>query len=296
LDRSRLEMEGLVTTASANLDRPAGYGAWSRPAEVAAHDSRLVYGAFDDASAVIADVRSGAKMLEDFVRLSDAEDAVIESYAQTWGVLGLCAKHRLPQTHYPQRLWQWVDEDEFRPCRPAGGLKRSASRHEPLAGWREFASQGSAMLNIAAALAPKLPEPVPPEAWRVLDPLVPMSIEAAVTPSDVDGLKQRRLLEMAVQSWLTLGDVSVSFSWRMHRPVIDIGSGSLFGALALQLALAVARVDGLDICDNCGRFFIPKRRNPAGTPRRCPDTECRSRMPKRKYAAERRAKEAAERA
>ena len=91
-----------------------------------------------------------------------------------------------------------------------------------------------------------------------------------------------------IQGWLNLGDVGVTFTWD-QAPHFDLGHGSLFGAVGLQLALAVARREGLSICDECGVFFVPQRQNRPGVPRRCNKPECRQRAAKRESARRRRA-------
>lgn len=99
----------------------------------------------------------------------------------------------------------------------------------------------------------------------------------------------RRLLASAVDAWLELGGVGPAIDWTDdNRAQIHLGGDSLFGALALQLALAISRRDGLAICDECSSAFIPNRRRPIGGPCYCARRECRVLTPKRRWAAKNR--------
>jgi predicted RNA-binding Zn-ribbon protein involved in translation (DUF1610 family) len=50
----------------------------------------------------------------------------------------------------------------------------------------------------------------------------------------------------------------------------------LSGALALQLAFAVASSEGVTTCFACGRFYTPSRRPAAGRRSFCPDCGLRA--------------------
>jgi hypothetical protein len=113
-------------------------------------------------------------------------------------------------------------------------------------------------------------------------------------PLEVDGVdvvrprrstvsEQRGLLTGAVRQWLEMGDVAVAFSWT-KVPAIRFGSYSLFGALALQVALAVARSQGLAVCMSCGRAYPPTRRPAPNRNNYCQD--CGKAAAKRDWAAE----------
>jgi hypothetical protein len=219
-------------------------------------------------------------MLEDFLLLAVGDAETVAAYAQKWGTLNIC-RHGCPMTHIPERVWLALDSDEQGPCGVGWTTRRGS---DPLERWRHYAAQAVAVLTIAEALSHRSPRAIVGDLWTTLDDLYPFDVASvvAVTPSVDAGAAQRRLLASALQEWLRLGGVEVAFDWVGVRPQLSLGGGSLFGALAMQLVLAVAGVDGFALCDECGLPFLPKRRNRPGVPRRCP--EHRDVVPKREYA------------
>jgi hypothetical protein len=69
-----------------------------------------------------------------------------------------------------------------------------------------------------------------------------------------------------VNQWLQIGGVDIEFAWSGENPEIDLRPRSLVGALAVQLAFAASRTDGLRICSSCGTAYVPERK-PARTRR-----------------------------
>jgi len=154
-------------------------------------------------------------------------------------------------------------------------------------------------MNIAARLGKSKPQSAPPSLWFPLTDFGPAGFVAGIVGGDIipehprqlaTVTEQQRLLAFVVDEWLRLGDVQVQFTWD-GIPHFDLGDGNLFGAIGSQLALAVAKRDGLAICDECGEFFIPRRQNKPGTPRRCPKPACRDLAAKREWARRKRAAE-----
>jgi len=249
-------------------------------------------------------------ILDRFARLVSADDQEVLAFARKWGPLHLC-RHGLPASHLPRRVWRFATEvtgafeddaaDNYRPC-GAPGLRRL---REPLARWRQFAGEAQAILNVAASLHRENRAPI--EMWAPLEerfgaPAVVMlgeqNAEAGliepppqVLSEDVQGVsprrstidEQRRLVSRAVQEWLELGDVAVIFRWT-GAASIEFGSYCLFGALALQLALAVARSQGLAVCMSCGRAYPPLRQPAPGRNNYCDLSDCGSRAAKRDWA------------
>ncbi|WP_373068561.1 hypothetical protein [Gemmatimonas sp.] len=170
-------------------------------------------------------------------------------------------------------------------------------------------------------------EGVPPEMWKPLTGLAPSLIPSVlenqredplifeladgstrphtVKPAEAERIKlevsdrnlseQRRLLAFVVEQWLTIGDVRLRYVWE-DRPHFDMAGGTLFGALGIQVALAVARSEGLAICSECGLVYVPKRRSRGDGPTRCPEKACRIDAAKRDSARKRRAAERAKNA
>jgi len=296
LDREEISYAGMTSYAADALGRPDGYGTWTTPAELRLDDGRLAW--TGNAGAVVT-ARSG--MLESFALLADQSDDRILHFAGDWGVLNICGQHGLPASHFPSRYLEWLDEDSGLVCRPAGGVV-DPWLHEPLDAWRSYSQKAGVILNIGAKLAKARPEQAPAAMWVPLIDFGPRHVVAGVIGGDIipdhprrlaDVRQQQGVLAMVVQDWLSLGDVQVHYTWDGH-PHFDLGGGNLFGAIGVQLALAVAKRDGLAICDECGEFFIPRRLNRPGSPRRCPKPECRDRAAKRESARRRRARERGE--
>jgi hypothetical protein len=197
----------------------------------------------------------GHGVFDDFLVLYRSKDTAILKFAETWGVLELCC-HNLPACH------------EFRvgvPLRLPGALPAKAVRRvvrtfdpdprqcsplgrEPLATWRFFSKQASAILSIAGDLQRgRLGED---DDWTIL-------LKDGVRPKP-SKQAQRNCVRDMVEGWLKLGRI---------KPAIDDLSGALrwtgadlFGELAVQLALTVAQIDGCVFCIACGKPYSPKRR------------------------------------
>src|SRR5450759_4806192 len=86
-------------------------------------------------------------------------------------------------------------------------------------------------------------------------------------------ISDEALISFVVRRWLDIGHVTVSFEWPARgRPAIALGSHSLFGGLALQLALTVGGGTRIYWCFGCGRLY--ERRRPARAPKTGQDSYC----------------------
>ena len=185
-------------------------------------------------------------VLDEFLQLAkqDSPQSVLR-FAREWGVLGIC-EHDLPHSHNspistggggcsPRRCSEWVF-------------------WEPVNVWFQIAGHFNAILNIAAAL--HLGRKGKKRDWDLIKPML-----------DSEGRTlraERYWLGTEIDAMLKIGDVRPTFSWVHHHPTIKYATGgawaNLFGYLALQLALAVSRTDGLATCSACGRSYMPDRR------------------------------------
>ena len=84
---------------------------------------------------------------------------------------------------------------------------------------------------------------------------------------------QREALAWIIADWLRIGDVRPRPLWRGEQPTLVLSSPGLFGALAIQLLLAMQRSDGVATGSSCGRAYTPVRRPKQHQRRYCP--ECR---------------------
>jgi predicted RNA-binding Zn-ribbon protein involved in translation (DUF1610 family) len=104
---------------------------------------------------------------------------------------------------------------------------------------------------------------------------------------------QRQWLVYRLNYWLAYGELMPQYSWRDGRleigfcsePKAGITYISLMGALAIQLAHAVAGTETTAICSACGKPFFAARKRAASRDRYCPacgDAAAR-RAAKRRY-------------
>jgi hypothetical protein len=181
-------------------------------------------------------VISAAGALDGFVRLGDAPGEEILQYARRWGVLQLC-RHLKPCTHAPAI------------CTPAGV--------EPLTTWQQYASEAQNILNRATELHRD-----PPRTGR-------------------QRVKAWGHIFGRVTEWLHMATgrlvLDSTGSWTKWPAGMRLGvaADGLFGVLALQLALAVLRADGLYACSGCRLPYAPTTRPALGKRHFCPD--CRGR-------------------
>jgi len=99
-------------------------------------------------------------------------------------------------------------------------------------------------------------------------------------------------LGTVVDEWLAMSGVRLSFSW--HDEGAEMGFEpweGLLSEIGLQLAVAVARGDGLAICAECSRPFAPKRRPARGRRSFCP--ACGPRAASKQASRDHRDREAA---
>jgi hypothetical protein len=159
-------------------------------------------------------------------------------------------------------------------CRPLGwsDQRPDNSLHcwEPVAAWRAFSRRAFALIKLSDRLMQS--KVGRPDDWRTV---------YAMSGRDAPWWKQhvgaeRVLVGELVNEWLKMGDVRPYVDWNAHekKPTVTFGGSGLFGALALQLALAVGQSAGLAVCTHCRKEYPPTTRRPkAGQRRFCP--ECR---------------------
>jgi hypothetical protein len=224
------------------------------------------------AKSVFAD----SEILAEFVRLADSSTDAIRDYALKWGVLGIC-KHGLPRTHN----FRQSGLSHF--CPPRGfrgdGDLDIVNGWEPLSAWRRYSRLALGILNIASRLHQGVT--VDDERFWKRAGIRFMGYE------DTDERRRRTFQQFAlsteVNGWLELANVRPFFSWgEDEEATIALGTTilwfslttqkdwlpllphlhgtTLFGALGIQLLMAVSRKEGFAICSACGSPYTPKRR------------------------------------
>lgn len=183
------------------------------------------------------------------------QDAVLR-YARHWGVLGLC-QHGLPDTHAFNRGAPHFEEA----ADPCHRWKLSDGRCiEAIEPWRRVAAQADGMLRAAAAIDQganvgqeswaSFAELFPPGIWprtptpytrrRGLTETEVRSTTGTIGPITVRVFPgDREAIAFAVRRWLDIADVRPVFTWSEHTST-GFGARTMFGALALRLATALA--------------------------------------------------------
>jgi hypothetical protein len=233
-----------------------------------------------------------AHLLDEFLRLADAQPEAVAGYAKKYGVLLIC-RHGLPSSHQTapfsrKRKPTWVSKYVaveggravtratawFDRCRLR--VRQNGWYWEPIAAWRRYAQEARAILAVAAALHEN--DLGDHRDWRTLycpeqQWVCPRC--SAGNPADVDHCRScdrcwpvptlaeaRILLALFVQGWLNTAGTKLSFSWGVN-PSISLGSDSLFGALAVQLISAIVG-HGVSLCSGCRLPYLPVRRPALG--------------------------------
>jgi hypothetical protein len=270
---------------------PAPIGQWTVPTEIALVDGRLHW----DGEGPRRTGAQGPKMLTNFVLLADAPDERIRDYAQTCGVLGLCS-HGWPHTHN----WPALRGAEFGPS-PC----HSDPDGESVDRWRALARQALSLLNVSNGLLNGRPSSdedwawdpsyvvarsKPHPSWTALRDDIAREMFGAHEPAKrrtmaTDQPDENALLLGAdrlrvaywVQTWIAIANIRPEFRWDpiTDLPTIDVIPGSLFGALAFDLAYTISRAEPMKLCHDCKRFFAPETQDRPGPKYRYCD-DCRT--------------------
>ncbi len=214
---------------------------------------------------------SGKRAFDEFMKLRDR--AGILTFARKYGVLRLC-EHGLPATHNPGSLPANLGGSIYAGCEilRLGAVQRQLSGadfRERTTPWRSFARQARAMLALAVDLHTGRSGKA--AYWRILRRSWPRLAWATLqSGSTVE--QEWSALTLYVNDWLALGGV---------RPIMLMDAAgcspklrlqvSLFGILAVQLFLAIARASTYAWCDGCGGLYEPAERRPKSGQRHfCP--------------------------
>lgn len=248
-DRVEWELAG-VTDLNGELDRPlkSGHVLWI-PEEIELEGDEIVW------RFLPAKQRApGHGLLGQFLELShpDAPLAGFLRFARRWGIFGLC-EHGQPPGHRtsPRTVpCLWCHHDQLR-------------YWEPISRWRAIAAQARSMLNIAAAIHQGKTGQA--EDWKVVGWRFPEDPWTGIEHA-------RHELALAVQNWLDLGRVHLSFQWDRSGWSTSVSAQTvpgLYGALGCQLMLAIART-AWAICSECGLSYTPPRRPDPNRDNFCP--------------------------
>ncbi len=293
-DHRRWAAAGLTTTTTDRLGRDMP-GTWRTASEVSLVNLDvsgrtvpcLQWRATWDANT--KRVAAAPDLLDRFSQLGAAGDEDVRLFAEEVGAVALCAEHGAPLGHGTDR------SSLNTPCARLGG----DNPYVPCEWYRSRARECRAILNIAARLAKSVTGAA--EDWAVISPDLAERRDLKLrhwkpeplTPNEALDT-DREVVGEILDSWLQLYDIRLSVEWQ-DTPHLDyrLASTNVMGAVVISLVLAVARVDGLVVCSNCGRPYSPKRRPRSNQRNYCPDVYCqqaKSRYATRNYDQKRKAR------
>lgn len=314
---------GLTDARNEKLERPIALRYWRAPLNIELDGDRLVWG-YSRPNQGEQIIQAGPQMLYKFVNLYDAQAENIQDYARRWGLLWIC-KHNLPTTHNPPpaeftTLWAvplTPAKNGETYCVPISGVLGKG--WEPLSPWRELSKYLRAILNIAAQI--HLNQAGKDEDWLIvirwhrihsvwkddagrthgrniffdgvetpLDPIIsPYSNKPKPSKKEIQEHRieeAHKYIIACIRRLLHMANIHVDWFWpKGTDPQIQITGGDLFGALVMQLVLAINQADGLAVCSACGEFYAPKRRPRPDQKNYCPEKACRKLTAWRKASA-----------
>ena len=267
-DFVRDEETGLLATGLLEASRG------NRPSEVHAIDGWLRFKLGDTEYGPL----DGKGLLDAFVRIRRDEDVV--GFVERWGAFGICRRHALPAEHDGEglRLSTLIGfESEILPdglnydylgwsrrgrCQPGWNPAPADDIYsEPIERYHYFSRQANAVLRLASALHND--DPGRADDWERLGVLNSVEMDQTIGSSlDTHGGWRRITVLNAVNEWLHIGDVRPSLAWPGSTPSVRFFESTPFGALAVQLLLAVSHRQGLAVCSECATPYFRKKRAP----------------------------------
>lgn len=185
--------------------------------------------------------KAGPAMLADLVALAGQPPEAFRRYVMKWGAFGLC-RHNLPHAH---------NVLSGTPCLPR---RDRYGYWEPMEIWHRVALRFGAVLRLAAA--EHQDKPSADDDWRLL----------LNQPRPRSRYERTFLISSYINSQLLYSQIQPTLEWSRAGFGISYSADGLtnaLGFLSLQLALAVARSEGLANCSSCGNAYVPTGRKPA---------------------------------
>jgi hypothetical protein len=223
------------------LDRPVPMNRLLVPPEVTLNGEWLDFRYYGGAARARR-VRPSRNLLTEFLKLRDSTDSILR-YARRWGPLGFCA-HDLT-----------LDR-----CLECLGPEILERRRESLATWRRSIRHVQWLLDTGARLQTRDldvreeefvgPPPVEPIRFPPVGPVAKTYPQIRRWSEFLNGYLVRDMED---------GNLRLTLSLAERRPRLVVGFRSLFGALVLQLALAITQSRSLTTCLSCGDPFFPQR-------------------------------------
>lgn len=307
-----------------NLDRSFPSGGWDVPDSVGIDGDRIVWKMARNTLDRKHIDAPPADLLSSFLSLDVDKPKDICAYARKYGILeiGTCGRPTTGHKHksnppiyrvgnkliYEHPLY---GHSEYSACKRIGieidPDRMSYSGWEPLGAWRYYVRRARAILNLAANIRRKklatrsdiatLVDQIPESEEEVMAwldvPRIKEDLFKEYNSGEFNTLDYHRILGSgALNEWIDLASnfagLRFSFMWRGDGAKYYLDTNH-FGALGLQLGLAIAQSNSLATCSGCGSSYIPKRRPRSDQRNYC--NVCRKRMiPQRDAMREHRAR------
>jgi hypothetical protein len=247
----------LMDPHSGALERDLPLGAWIVPPGLNLQDGDLVYERrphFPFEEPVIARVRKN--ILFAFSELAEADGSRVLSYANKFGVLGLC-EHGMPLGHKGQMPIEGI-------CTPIGWP--SPECRESIEQWHFYARGFRAVLRLSVALHEGKSGNADDWKHALELPRIIADARRSEGPWDsVFGIVNRLMDMSAVRPYC---NVKPDKTMYVELRATNVNS-VLFATLVTELLFTVTKSKGLLVCSHCGRFFLPNHRPRTGVRRFC---------------------------
>jgi hypothetical protein len=241
--------ESRKRTAADYLERPLRL-VLVRPVRVSLDDAQdVIRWTLYEGGQEPRELEAPADLWSDFCRLSDpgVPARLVADFARRWGVLGPTVG---------ARFGLFV------------GLRHLKRGSEPVWLWRRAAAKTGALIRLWLALADQ--RKGDSEDWELAVGDTNFS-----RPVDLKPRERRQLLQLLLEDWLDLSRPSLRTVWSGLDPVLRVESGhaltSLMCAVAYQLTFALTSEQGVALCSDCNRPYLPSRRPAVGRECFCPD-------------------------
>jgi hypothetical protein len=289
----RAQPADFFKTDAGYLDRPVELGRWAVPQSLRLDEGALVWSWAGERRLV----RDGRGALERFIRLADAGDEQILTYARRWGTLEFC-RHGLPCGFLAARWPSW-----HRPACPAWtrGSRADGLLWSPLAAWRHYARQAAAILRISRSLAQgslgRAADWQALQEWGSEERLHIVRGAGWRIRVDQDGHVQggtanapgipragnpklkvpiaQEVIARWVNTWVQLAAITPALECGGQSARAVFKGNGLFAALAMHLLLAIGRGQPWTFCAGCGEIFSPRGSSGGGMRRFCQKPECK---------------------
>jgi hypothetical protein len=232
---------------------------------------------FDSRGRLTAEARAWDAYRERLDKYEQRRDAYLVRHSSLDGL-----RERAPEL---PPVEDWPDRaSDLHLCLPLG--YRIDAPWEPVSGWRTWALRAWALLSVVAAL--RTGERVRIEDWRdaigYYGVMIPEPASNSEFFDEAFALVNYWLGAAGVRPWLAPGNGGVGLALGSSP-----GNSPLFGAIAVQLALAVCGAEGFAVCYACKVLYAPPRKPRAGERSYC--QQCRDAgVPVRQAVADYRAR------